>query len=152
MGVGVLTGRFGLSRSWVWQRQETIIDWRRTTLRRTETVAGTQWHGQFIRLDITITLNAHSQGLDHWKFVNGKDESPWPGSHNHLAVYPSLALMRNHNIVCLRPLLDIGTDFITKTTPSPLRARRVGNLQILAHTRSSTRPPFSSNPHRSRDR
>ena len=94
---------------------------------RLKTVAGAQ-----LRLDITIISRVHNQGRDYWKLGSGQDEPPWPGAQNQLASYPSLVLMRNHNTVCLLPLLDRipfnhWNLFYHQDAPSPLQARRAGD-------------------------
>jgi hypothetical protein len=109
---------------------------------RPKTVAGAQWHRQFLGLNITIISHAHSQGCDHWNLGSGQDEPPWPGAHNQLAVYPSLALMpitiqyvSGHFSTGFRS--TIGTDFITKTLPHHSKPDELVTLQIW----NRPRPP-----------
>jgi hypothetical protein len=98
---------------------------------------------------ITTISHAHNQGRDHWKLGSGKDEPPWPGAHNQLAVYPSLALMRitiqyvsSHFPTAFRS--TIGTDFITKTLPHHSKPDESVTLQIWVRPRPAPPPRLLS--------
>lgn len=149
--MGFLTGWVDLSRSWVWLRRERAIDSRRATLRRPKSVAGAQWHRRFLRLNVAFIPHAYNQGRDHWELGSGKDEPPWPGAHNQLAVHPSLPLRICIRTVCLWPLFDgIPFDHWNRfyhqdTTPS-LQARRVGDSPDLGPSPAPHQVSFLLSP------
>ena len=128
-------------RSWAWQRRDNHLATRDAP--RPKTVAGAQWHRQSPRLNVTIISHAHGQGRDHWKLGSRQDEPPWPGVHNHLAVYPNLALnplmritspatSRQDSVQPLEPI------FITKTLPHHSKPDESVTLQIWVRHRPPT--------------
>jgi hypothetical protein len=127
---------------------------------RPKTVAGAQWHRQSLRLNVTIISYAHSQGHDHRKLGSRQDEPPWPGVHNHLAVYPNLGLnplmritspatSRQDSVQPLEPILSPRHSLTTPTQTSRLLPKSGSvpappPLPLLLYPTSLTRPVLSS--------